>query len=1123
MRLLLLIAALGIFFNLSSTSLPDQEVPNTLGMQTKDNSSSTADIEAIKDVGAKFIRKGIYWNRVERIKGVYDFSSYDRIFQDAEDRGLYVLGVLYGSNDLYENDGLGGIQTEAGRQGFAAFGAALAEHFKGKNIIWEIWNEPNVRTFWNQQGMHNSDEFAEEYTALVSATAPAMVAADPECFVVAGSVSNFWEPSYYWTNACFERGIGESGIRGWSVHPYGLKTPEEYVIGYNRTRNIFVQNNIPYDFPILNSERGFSLEKLDEGWSGGDVENAEEYQAWHFVRQYMIDLLNDIHLSIWYEWLGSDFGILYGGERRRAYYACRTMVDELAGYTLKERLYTESQHDYLLIFENSTGQQKMVAWTAPLAGEAPDQYIPHTIEIPRRITNKVSVHDIYGGKAQFEIQNEKIRIELTGSPKYISFIPPSHNANLSAITWPDAPELILSNPEWNHDTIPDFSPESYNYTVILPAHIKTVPSLYATPGDINASISIVNAKTLEGPSDDRKTYIQVKAEDDTTIQTYTVEFRKEYPYPHIWSYNYLVRNDSLLIRGIPEGTSVEIFLGNLLADSLNLDYSVIGINDGLEKAGSDILTNLDTLAVYTQDSSDVSAYVLYVSDADLDNNAVLSSEKYSIEFNGSNGKILNIDPGSTVKEVLDSINIPINALLTIINGDDEPVPLQILNSAGSYISASVQPDLFFKVTAEDMQTIIIYHLEVDTTGNDIFIFSDLFEVDQQSGIIASIPDGISVSSFLSYLWASPGGDIHVHDESGVERTMEILNSEYYATITGNSGLRKKTYKLQMLSESEGIYAYVLSDLFSIDQDGKFIYGITDTLQVSGLLNNLIPALDADITILDINGSTKSSGNIIPGEDKLRVTSGNQELTVIYQLLTEPLYTVTFAIGDGVSSLEGAELIINNDTLVSNQNGIISLLLPNGEYNYSVSKEAMTASGKVIVLDNDLDVSVLVESVAYPLVITVSTDQEPVSGAIIMIDGRYYFTDASGQVTVDLTDGEYFYTVTVSGFDDKTGYVAIENSSQILDINFQSVSVDKELTGNIIIYPNPTDGEFIIRRAEITLPMEVKIYNMIGIKVYHRKFYPSTQEIIDLSREGSGIYLMQLNINSTNLNYKIVIK
>ena len=1123
MRLLLTTAAAGIFLSLSSMDLPDQEVPNTLGMQTKDHSSQTDDIERIKKSGAKFIRKGYYWSRVEKVKGVYDFSWYDRLLKDAEENDLYVLGTLYGSNKLYEDDGLGGIQTEEGRQGFAAFGAALAERYKDRNIIWEIWNEPNVRTFWNKEGTHNSDEFADEYTALVKATAGAMVAADPECFVMAGSVSNFWEPSYYWTNACFERGIGESGIRGWSVHPYGVKTPEEYSIGYTRTREIFVNNNIPYDFPILNSERGFSLEKLDEGWSGGDETKAEEYQAWHFVRQYMIDLLYDIRLSVWYEWDADKFGIIKGNEKRAAYHACTNMVDELAGYTFRERLYTTSPSDYLLLFENDSGNQKMVVWTAPPAGSAPDNFVAHNIEILRHIKNKVEVRDIYGEKTYFEIRSGKINIELIGSPKYITFLESSNNVGLSAITWPDAPEIVLSAPEWKHDTIPGFLSETLNYTLVLPEGIEDVPTLFAIPQDENASVSVHNAKTLNGPLKDRITTIRVIAEDDMTTRDYTVEFKKDFPEPVIWSYEYLVKNDSLLIRGIPTGTRVDSFLANLLSDSSKYIYNVYSAADGSEKVDSEVLVKGDTLRIYSADKANVTEYILYVSTSGLDDNAILTSNNYSIRFEETGATISGFPYGTSIQSVLDSVEVPETARLSVVNDKDEAVPLKILNYDTVYVPVLVNTDIFFKVTAQDMQTAVNYRLIPHASGDEFYVYSNRLKIDQDSKIIASIPDRMSVSTFLSHLWTSPDGIIKLVDETGIERTKETVSSDYFVIVSGKNGNTKKKYKLQLLSEAAGIYSFVLSDIYTVDQKEMNIYGISDGVSVSYLKEALYPALNASIEVLNAENNIKGSGIILPGEDKLKVTSGNGDLMVIYELFNEPLNPVTFRIVDGSAPVDRAEIVINGDTLVTDQNGILEMMLPSGEYEYYAHKEDMTAKGTITVEDTALTVDITIRKITYPLIFTVTDGSDSVSNAVIMIDGRYFMTDANGQAGVELMSGEYYYTVSVSGYEDKSGYVTIEDSAKKLSIHFEAVFISEGSILDINIHPNPSNGKLIISMPEVNSAMKAEIYNIQGKLIYHKSFEYSVNNPIKLLGVDQGIYLLKIHVNNSIINKKIIIR
>ncbi len=1121
MRLIYHISSL-IITLVFSLDVSSQLVPETLGIQTKNHSSSTVDIENIKNTGVRYIRRGFIWENVEKQIGVYDFSHYDRIVQDAEERGLHILGTLYGGNDSYEFDGLGGIQTEEGRKGFAAFSAALAERYKDKNIIWEIWNEPNTLMFWRENPFPTRDSLAGEYTALVKETVPAMLAADPGCFVMAGSVSAFWEPSYTWSDICFKKGIGETGIRGWSVHPYGLKTPEEYSAGYTRFREIFVENNMPEDFPIFNSERGFSLEKLDEGWSGGNVEKAEEYQAWHLVRQYLIDVMNDIKLSIWYEWDGPKFGVVYNGEKRKSYYACVKFVDELGGYSYAERLYTASPSDYLLLFENNSGDRKVVAWTSPPPGKSPGEFVSHTVEIPADFGNRVSVCDILGNKEDFDIQNNRVHVELTGSPKYISFPQIKNNAELSAIIWPGAPENVTSDSEWKQDTIPDFNPEKYNYRVMLPNDIENVPVLFAIPWDPNAELSISGAKTLNGPESDRTTTISVKAEDNTTQITYSIVFEKDTPVPAVWSYEYIVRNDSLLITGIPGETRIDDFINNLLSDSADLKYSVISWETGSDRSTSSVIEDQDILKVYTSDSSHLTGYKLKVSASGLDDSAILQSNNLDVTLNADEGKITGFPNGATIESVLNLIEVPETATLYVVNSNDEPVSLKMPDYEDNYIPTLVHSDVFFKVVAQDMQTVIRYQLEPDTGMNDIFVYSNLLKVHQEARLISAIPHGMNVSSFLSLLWSNQDATIKVTDHLGKERDQVEISSYFYVEVTSKDGLNKKKYYLHLQGE-EGIHAYVFSDYFSVNQEFHEIYGISDSLGVKALLDSVVPAVGASVRVVSSEGFVKIFGNIEPESDRLKVISGNGNKTVTYELMEVPKYTISFNVYDSNLPAAEAELIINGDTLYTGSSGMASIKLANGEYEYQVSKGEKIATGSLLVENGALNIDVTIKEPVYPLLISVWEGEEPVPNAVIVIDGKFFLANGSGQVSIDLPSGSYDYTVSLSGYEDQTGSVTIEDNGKDLIIVFKGVSTERQLYYSIKILPNPSEGHFFINLPDSQMPVEVKLIDIHGKVLMKKYFDTSYQGRVEMENLEKGIYLLQVYIDEKIINKKIVIQ
>jgi hypothetical protein len=399
-----------------AADLPDPVFPHAFGVQLKTRDANPAGLDAVKDAGFRLVRRGFIWGSIEKEKGVYDFGVPDAFLAEARKRGLRVLGCIALGNKLH-----GPVREPAGRAAYAAYAAALAGRYKDHDVLWELWNEPNTMTFWGRHGKKgNTAAYAEEYTALVKETVPAMRRADPDCFVMAGSVACLWSASYVWIEACFERGIGRTGIRGWSVHPYNSKCPEENIPRFVRLREIMAKHGVT-DLPVLNSERGYPLRKA-EGWAGGPADRALEFQAWHLVRQHLVDRLCDLCATIWYEWSGKDYGLVPapGGEPRPARRAAETLAAQLDGYALTRRMPLESPADFALRFEKPGGGGKLVVWTTPPEGKPPDQAAPHAVKIPVRGAGPFVICDLFGQERRIEAKGGHIEVTLAGAPQYIA-------------------------------------------------------------------------------------------------------------------------------------------------------------------------------------------------------------------------------------------------------------------------------------------------------------------------------------------------------------------------------------------------------------------------------------------------------------------------------------------------------------------------------------------------------------------------------------------------------------------------------------------------------------------------------------------------------------------------------
>src|SRR3982751_5484734 len=147
------------------------EIPEGIGVNIHFTDPQPGEMRLLAASGVRWIRTDFYWQRVEAEKGRYDFSPYDRLMTTLEQYHLRAVLILDYSNKLYDEGR--SPYTAEGRAAFARWAAASAQHFRGRGILWEIYNEPNI-DFWTPYPK------ADDYTALALECSRAIHAAAPE-------------------------------------------------------------------------------------------------------------------------------------------------------------------------------------------------------------------------------------------------------------------------------------------------------------------------------------------------------------------------------------------------------------------------------------------------------------------------------------------------------------------------------------------------------------------------------------------------------------------------------------------------------------------------------------------------------------------------------------------------------------------------------------------------------------------------------------------------------------------------------------------------------------------------------------------------------------------------------
>jgi hypothetical protein len=169
------------------------------------------------------------------------FGPIDEIVQLATDHGLTVLPVVMYAPawDAGPHDA-GSFPAPANNRFYAQFASALVKRYgprgtfwKGQDLalpirMWQIWNEPNIRTFWPPRPI------APTYVALVSAAHSAIKRVDPAAKIVLGGMPNY---SWVQLKAIYKVPGARRQFDIVAVHPYTAK-PDGVITILQRVRTV---------------------------------------------------------------------------------------------------------------------------------------------------------------------------------------------------------------------------------------------------------------------------------------------------------------------------------------------------------------------------------------------------------------------------------------------------------------------------------------------------------------------------------------------------------------------------------------------------------------------------------------------------------------------------------------------------------------------------------------------------------------------------------------------------------------------------------------------------------------------------------------------------------------------
>ena len=317
------------------------------------------------------------------------------------------------TNPLYENDH--SVSTDEGRAAFVRWAAAAVRHFRGRGILWEMYNEPNNVVFWRPKVEH------QQYIKLATAVGKALRESAPDETYI-GPASCYID--FPFLESCFKAGL----LEYWSavtVHPYRPAVPETVAADYVKLRKM-IDQYAPKgkQVPIYSAEWGYP-----SVWITGVM--TDEAQGKVLPRELLTNLACGIPLSIWYVWRdnGVDpkdpqdhFGIVRHPylpnktpvyEPKPAYESAKTLLGTLKGYRFRNRLAVGGPEDYVLAFEKDQGKDdvRLVAWTIAKASR--------TVVIPTAAGRYAATDHVGKMLPTLTADANGLAVVLTDAPTYL--------------------------------------------------------------------------------------------------------------------------------------------------------------------------------------------------------------------------------------------------------------------------------------------------------------------------------------------------------------------------------------------------------------------------------------------------------------------------------------------------------------------------------------------------------------------------------------------------------------------------------------------------------------------------------------------------------------------------------
>lgn len=287
-----------------------QAVPRTFFGMHMHRADTTTPWPRVKFGSWRLWDAGVAWPSLEPAKGKWDFRKLDRYLAMAKLTGVEILLPL-GLSPAWASArpaekaayGPGNAAEPRDMADWRNYVRTVGERYKGRVRLYEIWNEPNDKTFFSGT--------AANLVELTRIASEELKRIDPDIRLVSPSVTGGGK-EVNWLDDFLRLG-GGAYVDVIGYHFYVAHTkPEAMLENINEVRRVMVKHGVAKK-PLWNTETGWLIASEEGGTSDGPAgwKKLDRVSTGAYItRAHILSWAAGVERFYWYSWDNSSMGFL---------------------------------------------------------------------------------------------------------------------------------------------------------------------------------------------------------------------------------------------------------------------------------------------------------------------------------------------------------------------------------------------------------------------------------------------------------------------------------------------------------------------------------------------------------------------------------------------------------------------------------------------------------------------------------------------------------------------------------------------------------------------------------------------------------------------------------------------